>query len=127
MRQLARAIYEFCEEHHPVSCRQCFYAMVILGLIQKSEQEYNRTIVRLLTEMRLRWFDEEFEGAEESGKPTIPMWWIADASRWKHQATTYRDLRSGMNALTRHYGVRTGTGPTRTWNCGWRKRPWPRS
>jgi hypothetical protein len=41
------------EADHPQSVRQVFYQLVTRGIIEKTEAEYQRTVIRLLTEMRL--------------------------------------------------------------------------
>ena len=37
---------------NPQTVRQVFYALTVRGVIKKEEVEYQRTVVRLLTEMR---------------------------------------------------------------------------
>jgi hypothetical protein len=108
MANIRRAIFEFCEANQPVTARQVFYNMVTRGLVGKNENEYTDTVVRLLTDMRMKWFDEYFvdgywDADEIPKKDAIPMDWIADASRWKHEATTYPSLDSAMNSLATKY------------------------
>jgi hypothetical protein len=62
------AIFDVLDEANPQTVRQVFYALTVQGVIRKAETEYQRTVVRLLTEMR------------EAGM--IPFDWIADNTRW---------------------------------------------
>ena len=41
------------EADHPQTVRQVAYQLVTRGVIEKTEGEYQRTVIRLLTEMRL--------------------------------------------------------------------------
>ena len=46
------AMYGILEEVHPRTGRNVFYLVSGLGLIAKTENEYNNTVIRLLTRMR---------------------------------------------------------------------------
>ena len=59
-------------KNNPQTVRQVFYALTVRGVIAKAEIEYQRTVIRLLVEMR------------EAGE--IPFEWIADNTRW-HSAS----------------------------------------
>ena len=50
------AIKEVLEADHPQNIRQIYYALVVKGVIEKTEQEYQHTVIRLCGEMR--WQDE---------------------------------------------------------------------
>ena len=52
-----------------MTVRQVFYQLVVRGVIEKTEAEYQGTVIRLLTEMRL--------------DASIPFDWIVDESRSK--------------------------------------------
>ena len=60
-------IYAACEEFHPRTVRQLFYHLVSTGLIEKTEMEYNRTVVRLVGDLR------------KAG--ALPWEWIVDETR----------------------------------------------
>jgi hypothetical protein len=72
------AIKNLLREEHPMTNRQVFYRLVGLGRIEKLEKEYQQTVTRLLTEMRL--------GGE------IPFEWIVDATRWDHKTPRFDSL-----------------------------------
>jgi hypothetical protein len=59
-------------EIQPATVRQTFYQLVSRGVIAKTEAEYKRTVVRLLTQMR------------RAGE--VPFDWIADNTRWMRKA-----------------------------------------
>ena len=59
-RRTRSDILQLCDRiHHVVSqlramtVRQVFYQLVKLGLVDKTESEYNHVVVRLLTKLRL--------------------------------------------------------------------------
>ena len=54
-------------EDPPMTVRQVFYQLVARGCIEKSEAQYQGTVIRLMTEMRL------------SGD--LPYSWVVDESR----------------------------------------------
>lgn len=79
--EIKEEIADILEEDNPATVRQVYYRLVSAGVIEKTEQEYKRT-VRLLTAMR---HDEE-----------VPMEWIADYTRWMRKPRTFE---SGEDAL----------------------------
>jgi hypothetical protein len=86
---IRRAIHDILEKDHPQTVRQVFYALTVRGLIKKEEIEYQRTVVRLLGELR------------EAG--TIPFEWIADNTRWQRKPTTFIGIEECLNATAKHY------------------------
>src|SRR5262249_44322365 len=52
MRDLRAALYALVARHQPVTVRQTFYLAVTAGLIDKTENAYKNTVVRLLADMR---------------------------------------------------------------------------
>ncbi len=83
------AIYEVVAEDYPMTVRQVFYRLVSLGTIDKTEAEYNSTVIRLLSQMRL---------AEE-----LPFGWIADNTRWMRKPHTYSGLKQVLRETARFY------------------------
>jgi hypothetical protein len=77
------------EADHPQTIRQVFYQMVSRGLVDKTEQEYDGTVGRLLGEMRET--DE------------LPWEWIVDNTRWKRRPVTYTGLSGAIYALAHNY------------------------
>src|SRR6516162_6480354 len=50
--KIRAAIHDLLSKDHPQTVRQVFYALTVRGVIKKVEIEYQRTVCRLLTEMR---------------------------------------------------------------------------
>jgi hypothetical protein len=83
------AIYDLLAADHPQTVRQVFYALTVQGVIRKAEIEYQRTVCRLLTEMR------------EARK--IPFGWIADNTRWMRKPETFTGLGSCLRQTAKFY------------------------
>jgi hypothetical protein len=69
--------------------RQVFYALTVRGVIRKEEIEYQRTVIRLLGELR------------EAG--AIPFEWIADNTRWQRKPTTFTGIEACLEATAKNY------------------------
>ena len=82
-------LYAVVEENQPMTVRQVFYQMVSRGLIDKTEADYSRAVVRLLTTMRL---------AHE-----LPFAWIADNTRWQRKPRTYSSLKEALRHTAECY------------------------
>jgi hypothetical protein len=82
-------IIDILEEDNPQTVRQVFYALTVRGVIAKAEVEYQRTVIRLLGEMR------------EAGK--IPFSWIADNTRWQRKPTTFTGIEACLNNTSKSY------------------------
>jgi hypothetical protein len=83
------AIYDVVALDNPTTVRQCFYALTVRGAIEKTEPEYNGTVVRLLTDMR------------RAG--VIPYAWISDDTRWMRKPDTYRGFGQFLRHTARFY------------------------
>jgi hypothetical protein len=83
------AIVGILEEDNPQTVRQVFYALTVRGAIKKEEVEYQRTVVRLLTEMRER---------EE-----IPFEWITDNTRLMRKPASFTNLKSCLESTAKFY------------------------
>jgi hypothetical protein len=83
------AIVEILSTDNPQTVRQVFYALTVRGVINKDEVEYQRTAVRLLTEMR--------------EKEEVPFEWIADNTRWMRKPTSFTGLDHALRASSRYY------------------------
>ena len=83
------AIYDVLATDNPMTVRQCFYALTVRQVIDKTEAEYNGTVVRLLTQMRR-------EGV-------IPYSWIGDNTRWMRKPTTYRRIGDFLRQTAQFY------------------------
>src|SRR6516164_1250613 len=73
------AITDVLRIDRPQTVRQVFYQLVARGVIEKTEGEYKRTVIRLLSEMRL---DDQ-----------IPWDWIVDESRRTIQTQTFDSIQ----------------------------------
>jgi hypothetical protein len=87
--RIKAAIVDVLRQDHPQTVRQVFYALTVRGVINKAEIEYQRTVIRLLTDMR------------EEG--TIPFDYIADNTRWQRKPTTYTGIEQCLNARSKFY------------------------
>jgi hypothetical protein len=83
------AIRDVLEEYHPQTVRQVFYALTVRGVIKKAESEYQRTVIRLLVDMR------------EAGE--IPFDWIADNTRWMRKPATFVGLDACLKNTANFY------------------------
>jgi len=86
---IKKSIVEILEADNPATVRQTYYALTVRGVIAKTETEYQRTTVRLLTEMR------------EAN--AIPFEWIADNTRWQRKASSYIGLEHCLEACANNY------------------------
>jgi len=83
------AIIDILSKDNPQTVRQVFYALTVRGVITKAEIEYQRTVVRLLGEMR------------EAG--TISFEWIADNTRWQRKPRTFTGIEACLNSTASFY------------------------
>jgi hypothetical protein len=63
--------------------------LTVRGAVAKAEIEYQRTVIRLLVEMR------------EAGD--IPFEWLADNTRWQRKPTTFTGIESCLNSTSKFY------------------------
>jgi hypothetical protein len=89
MEDLKNGLWQIVADGAPMTVRQVFYQAVAQGLIAKTETEYNSSVVRLLTEMRL-------EG-------DVPFKWIIDNTRWQRKPRTYSGLRQALQETAPTY------------------------
>jgi hypothetical protein len=83
------AIIEILEADHPQTVRQVFYQLVTRGVIEKTEAEYQQTVIRLLTEMR---FDDQ-----------IDWEWIIDDSRRIRDTQTFDNIADAVKETAEFY------------------------
>src|SRR4029077_12412774 len=76
---IRKKICAILKADHPQTVRQVFYQLVARGVIEKTEKEYQSTVIRLLSEMRL------------AGR--IPWSWIIDESRRTINTRTFDNVR----------------------------------
>jgi hypothetical protein len=83
------AIKVILKADHPMTVRQVFYQLVARREIEKTEQEYQGTVIRLLTDMRLN--DE------------VSFDWIVDESRRRRENQTYNNIADAARDTARFY------------------------
>jgi hypothetical protein len=74
---------------NPMTVRQVFYQLVIRGAIEKTEAQYQQTVIRLLTDMRM-------EGE-------ISFAWIIDESRRRRGTQTFENIADAVQDTARFY------------------------
>lgn len=89
MAVLRSALYASARDEQPVTCRRLFYVLVSAGLIAKTEGEYQRTVIRLVGEMR------------EDG--ALPWNWIADHTRWMRKPRSFSSLSDALEHTAQFY------------------------
>src|SRR5215467_11919389 len=72
-----------------MTVRQVFYQLVVRNVIEKTEEAYQGTVIRLLTEMRI-----------EGG---IPFEWIVDESRRRRITQTYDNIADAARDTAKFY------------------------
>jgi hypothetical protein len=89
MDAIRKAIIGVIREDPPMTVRQVFYQLVARGVIDKSEEEYQRTVVRLMTEMRL------------SGRLSYD--WVVDESRRVRITQTFDNITDAVEHTAQYY------------------------
>ncbi|MCF6110831.1 hypothetical protein L2331_13140 [Mesorhizobium muleiense] len=72
-----------------MTVRQIFYQLVVAGAIEKTEEQYQGTVIRLLTDMRL------------AGE--LPFHWIVDESRRVRITETYDSVAHAIEQTAKFY------------------------
>lgn len=80
MASLRDDLFNLAEEYQPLTIRQLFYRAVAASVIDKTQNDYNNVVVRLMGQMR------------EEGR--VPFEWIVDNTRWMRKPSTYSGLES---------------------------------
>jgi hypothetical protein len=87
--EIKSAIVAVLEADNPMTVRQVFYQLVARGVIEKTEEQYQGTVIRLLTEMRI---DDE-----------VSFDWIVDESRRRRENQTYDSIADTARDTARFY------------------------
>jgi hypothetical protein len=87
--EIRAAIKGLLKADHPMTVRQVFYQLVARRVVEKTEAEYQQTVIRLLTEMRLN-------GA-------VPFSWIVDESRRRLNTQTYNSIADAVQDTKKFY------------------------
>ena len=83
------AIVTVLKGDNPMTVRQVFYQLVVRGVIEKTEEQYQGTVIRLLTEMRMAG--------------SIRFDWIVDESRRRISSRTYNSIADAARDTARFY------------------------
>ena len=83
------AIVRVIEDDPPMTVRQVFYQLVARGAIEKSEEQYQGTVIRLMTTMRI------------SGD--LPFSWVVDESRRVRITRTFDGVEDAIEQTARFY------------------------
>jgi DNA topoisomerase VI subunit A len=89
MDAIRAIIHKVVKADPPMTVRQVFYQLVVRGVIEKSEAEYQQTVIRLLTDMRL-------DG-------TLPFAWIVDESRRRRVTQTFDSVDDALVSTAKFY------------------------
>lgn len=88
MQAIRDSIFDVLEAENPMTVRQTFYALTVIGAIPKNKAGYN-TAKRLLAEMR------------RSGD--VPYTWIADHTRWMRKPRTFDSMEEALRITAEAY------------------------
>jgi hypothetical protein len=91
MEVIREAISTLLEDDHPQTVRQVFYQLVARGVIEKTEAEYKKTVIRLLSEMRL------------DGR--VDWDWIVDESRRTLRTQTFDNISDALHQTAEFYRI----------------------
>jgi hypothetical protein len=83
------AILQVVGSDPPMTVRQVFYQLLVRGVIEKTEAEYQNVVIRLISEMRL-------DGS-------LPWDWIVDESRRMRVTQTFDNIKDAIEHTARTY------------------------
>lgn len=86
---IRQTIMEVVGDDPPMTVRQIFYQLVTRGVIEKTEAEYQGTIIRLMAEMRL-------DG-------DLPFNWVVDESRRVRITQTFDNVADAIEHTAKFY------------------------
>src|SRR6516225_1419474 len=86
---IREAISTLLDDDHPQTVRQVFYQLVARNVIEKTEAEYKKTVVRLLSEMRL------------DGR--VDWDWVVDESRRTIEMQTFDNVADALEYTAKFY------------------------
>ena len=84
------AIVEVIDDDPPMTVRQVFYQLVARGVIEKTEAQYQGTVIRLMTEMRLDGSCPTRSVVDESRRVRITRTYDSVSMPIEHTAKFYR-------------------------------------
>jgi hypothetical protein len=87
--EIKSAIIGVLKADHPMTVRQVFYQLVVRNVIEKTEDQYQGTVIQLLTEMRMAG--------------SVRFNWIVDESRRRIVNRTYNSIADAARDTARFY------------------------
>ena len=89
MDVIRQAILDVIEDDPPMTVRQVFYQSVSRGVIEKTELQYQRTVIRLMIDMRL------------DGR--LPYDWVVDNGRQVQNTQTFDNVQDAIENTAQFY------------------------
>jgi hypothetical protein len=86
---IKQAIFDVISDDPPMTVRQVFYQLVARGVIEKTERQYQQTVIRLMTDMRI---------ADE-----LPFEWVIDESRRRRITQTFESISNALESTAKFY------------------------
>ena len=86
---IKQAILDVISDDPPMTVRQVFYQLVARGVIEKTEAQYQQTVIRLMTDMRI---------ADE-----LPFEWVIDESRRRRITQTFESITNALEYTAKFY------------------------
>ena len=81
-------IYRIVQRMRPMSVRQVFYQATVHGIVEKTENGYNKIRTDLVAMRR-------------SGE--LPYGWLADNTRWQRKPDTFKSVQHALSETARFY------------------------
>lgn len=89
IEDIKQTILDVVGDDPPMTVRQVFYQLVSRDVIEKTEKEYQGTVIRLMTDMRI------------AGE--LPFSWVIDESRRRRITETYDSVTEALEATAKFY------------------------
>jgi hypothetical protein len=86
---IKQAIRGVIRDDPPMTVRQVFYQLVVRGAVDKTEEQYQGTVIRLMTDMRLNG--------------SLPYDWVVDESRRVRITKTYDNIEHALEQTAKFY------------------------
>jgi hypothetical protein len=104
---IKQAIRGVIRDDPPMTVRQVFYQLVVRGAVDKTEEQYQGTVIRLMTDMRLNG--------------SLPYDWVVDESRRVRITKTYDNIEHALEQPRNSIGGVPSNSHLTTSRYGWRR------
>jgi len=88
VRERRRGLWEIVAEGAPMTVRQVFYQATVRGIVDKTENDYNKVQTDLVF-------------LRKSG--AMPYGWLADSTRWQRKPETYSSVEHALAETAKFY------------------------